>query len=377
MRIRNVLPAVLLATALHAQSHEPIPIPLTPEHWEATDSLRFENHLGKPSLFIDRGLALAREVNLQDGVYEFSMAATPQSNFMGAAFHAKAMDFSEILFFRIGQSDTSEAIQYAPAMNNLGAAWQLFHGTGANAKAKLVRERWMRVRIVLSGGKATLFLDGAEAPVLEVPRLAGTGGTRLGVWTGLFGRGAYFTDFSYTPADPAPKPAVAQMPTGTIRDWELSPTLDAESVTPGALPHLPNLQWQRVIVEPNGLVLINRYRAAPTARIPFDPVTRVIDVEAVMGGQVKGSKVVLARAYVESDRDRIQRMHFGYSDGVVIYSNGQPLFFGMNAQFFRGDGIISEAGDAVYLPLKKGRNEIVLAVTELTGGWGFWARLDP
>ena len=31
--------------------------------------------------------------------------------------------------------------------------------------------------------------------------------------------------------------------------------------------------------------------------------------------------------------------------------------------------------DAVYLPLKKGSNELLLAVSELGGGWGFIARL--
>jgi hypothetical protein len=32
--------------------------------------------------------------------------------------------------------------------------------------------------------------------------------------------------------------------------------------------------------------------------------------------------------------------------------------------------------DAVYLDLKKGRNEIILAVAEYFGGWGFTCRID-
>jgi hypothetical protein len=32
--------------------------------------------------------------------------------------------------------------------------------------------------------------------------------------------------------------------------------------------------------------------------------------------------------------------------------------------------------DAEYLPLKKGRNELLLAVSEIGGGLGFIARLD-
>jgi hypothetical protein len=70
-------------------------------------------------------------------------------------------------------------------------------------------------------------------------------------------------------------------------------------------------------------------------------------------------------------------MHFSYSDGVVIYCNGQPLYFGMNAPFFRDLGTMDKYDDAVYLPLVRGRNELVFAVTEYSGGWAFMARLDP
>jgi hypothetical protein len=50
----------------------------------------------------------------------------------------------------------------------------------------------------------------------------------------------------------------------------------------------------------------------------------------------------------------------------------------MNAQGLRDDlGIMSPVGDAVYLPLERGRNELVFAVTEYSGGWAYWARLDP
>ena len=38
---------------------------------------------------------------------------------------------------------------------------------------------------------------------------------------------------------------------------------------------------------------------------------------------------------------------------------------------------MSADNDAVYLPLKKGKNELVLALSELGGGWGFICRLEP
>jgi hypothetical protein len=97
-----------------------------------------------------------------------------------------------------------------------------------------------------------------------------------------------------------------------------------------------------------------------------------------MTGKVAGSKIVYARATIESPRAELRRLQFCYSDGVVIYLNGQPISLAMNPQNFRDDlGIMSRAGDAVYLPLQEGRNQLVFAVIEMGGGWAFGAKLDP
>jgi hypothetical protein len=53
--------------------------------------------------------------------------------------------------------------------------------------------------------------------------------------------------------------------------------------------------------------------------------------------------------------------------------------WGRSAQSFRDPGflgIVSAEDDALFLPLRKGSNELVLALSELGGGWGFVTRLD-
>lgn len=366
-----------VATASAQSPAAPIDIPLVAAEWAATDSIRFETHLGRPAMYINRGVALARGVELREGVFEFAMAATAQSNFLGVVFHALREDHGEVLFVRAAQSGTSEAVQYGPAFNSLGAAWQLYQGPHATATADIPRERWIDVRLVLSGGGATVYLDGAATPLMVIPRLAGGSGSRLGVWTGLFGQGGHFSRMRYTPAAPALRPAADErLSSRHGLAWELSQVFDAEQVVPGVLPDSSVLTWQRISAEPDGLVLINRFRTAPTVFAPRDPTSRAVLYDSMMTGRVKGTKVVYARTFITAEREELRRMQFGYSDGVVIHINGQPLFFGLNAQFFRGDGIIARAGDAVYLPLRRGRNEIVLAVTEYSGGWGFWANLD-
>jgi hypothetical protein len=73
-------------------------------------------------------------------------------------------------------------------------------------------------------------------------------------------------------------------------------------------------------------------------------------------------------------------MNFGYSDKIVVYLNGKPLYAGNNALSFRQPefrGVMDVETDAVFLPLREGDNQLVLAVTEYFGGWGFVCRLNP
>jgi hypothetical protein len=271
-------------------------VPLAPEAWNASDSIRFETYLGRPSVYINRGVALARNVSMRDGTIEYDWA---------------------------------------------------------------------------------VYVDDADKPVLVVPRLAGVDGTSVGIWAGNFGRGAYFSNYTVTPApNVAARSAPPVAPPGTITNWELSQDQDAQTATPGLLPNLASLRWQKITAEPTGLVLINRHRVAPIASVPVDSVTRAVDADSVMGGRVRGTKVVFARTTIDSPGAETRRLQFSYSDGMAIYLNGRPLYFGMNPQGLRDDlGIMSPGGDAVYLPLERGHNELVVAVTEYSGGWAFWTRL--
>ena len=75
----------------------------------------------------------------------------------------------------------------------------------------------------------------------------------------------------------------------------------------------------------------------------------------------------------------MKKLAIGYSDDVSVFLNGKILYRGRSAQNFRDPGflgIVNPENDAVYLPLKKGKNELVLAVSELGGGWGFVCRLE-
>jgi len=91
-----------------------------------------------------------------------------------------------------------------------------------------------------------------------------------------------------------------------------------------------------------------------------------------------GMKLLYARTSIDSDREQVKKLYVGYSDDVSVFLNGKILFRGRSAQNFRDPGflgIVNPENDTVYLPLQKGSNELMLAVSELGGGWGFICRL--
>ena len=86
---------------------------------------------------------------------------------------------------------------------------------------------------------------------------------------------------------------------------------------------------------------------------------------------------VFARATIVSERAQTKRLDFGFSDRVTVFVNGQPLFSGSDGYRSRDYRFLGSIGwwDSVYLPLRPGRNDLVLAVSEDFGGWGVQAKL--
>ena len=378
------LPAALgLALALPS-SASPVSVPLEPDRWvvdvgnfklDPTDRDLHNGEIvefrGRRCMRVSKGLFRARDVDFRDGTIEADIAFAANGVFFGIAFRVESADQYEVIFFRPGASGTTQAIQYTPGL--LGAnVWQIYTGPGYTAEARIPREKWIHVRIVVRGPEARLFLDGAAEPAIVVPELRlRNGHGSIGFW-GHMGD-AYFTNLRYTPE---PEAGVRDVPAaflpGALTGWEISEIVDAERRDPSVLPDLGTLRWEKVAAENPGMVVINRYRRSPNVLPP--------DREERLQGRRTGGQFVLARTTIRSDRDALRRLRFGYSDEAVVFLNGRPVFAGNNSLSFREPkflGLLDAEGDAVYLPLKKGDNELVLSVTEYFGGWGFLALLDP
>ena len=83
---------------------------------------------------------------------------------------------------------------------------------------------------------------------------------------------------------------------------------------------------------------------------------------------------------IESDSAQERTLHLGFVDEVWVYVNGQFLFADKNhygtpgQKYPRGRCSIENA--AFKLPLKKGKNEVLIGLANYFYGWGIIARID-
>jgi len=227
----------------------------------------------------------------------------------------------------------------------------------------------------MAGAQAKLYVKDMDKPALVMNDLKTgiqKGQVALFVLTGE----TYFSNFQVRTTPDAPwERHLPPMPANVLTKWSISPSYDAlarnleRALSPS---ESAAIQWQDVEAEPPGFVVLYRYREAPHPRVTFQgDFSKRLDPQP-------GGKVLFARTTINSERDEVKKLEIGYSDDVSVFLNGRILYRGRSAQGFRDPGflgIVNPENDAVYLPLKKGSNELMLAVSELGGGWGFICRL--
>ena len=365
---------LLLGIAARSQS-APLSIPPDSPRWELEGNAKVVDFLGRKSLFLDGGAAILKDFEMRDAVIDFDMASTGKRGFAGMDFRLdKDGKNGEELYLRPHESGYPDAIQYTPVLNT-GRNWQLYNGPGFTASVDIPRNEWLHIRLVVTGAQAKLYVKDMDKPALDMTDL------KSGMQQGQFALlnllgGAYFSNIEIRPTPDAPwNRQQPTMPPGTLTAWHISPAYDAQQrdlEQPLTASDIAGIQWQQVEAEPPGLVVLYRYRDAPHPRVTFQN-----DFSTRLEPQ-PGMKVLYARTTIDSDREQRKKLEIGYSDDVTVFLNGQPLWRGRSAQAFRDPrflGIVNPENDTVYLPLKKGKNELVLAISELGGGWGFICRL--
>src|SRR5882724_9924194 len=341
--------------------------------WELEGAAKVTEDQGRKCLYLDGGAATLKDLEMRDAVIDVDVATPAKRGFFGIQFRIEG-NSGEWVYPRQHKSGLPDAMQYTPVLNT-GLNWQIYNGPGFTGAVDIPKDTWFHLRLEVVGAQARLYVNDMDRPALVMNDLKSgvqKGQVALHVLTGA----TYFSNFEIrTTPDAAWERRLPPMPPGTLTKWSLSPSYDAlERNLERPLPpsESDTIRWQDVEAEPPGFVVINRYRESPHPRVSF-----ANDFSKRMEPQ-PGMKVVYARTRIDSDRDQVKKLHIGYSDDVSVFLNGQILFRGRSAQNFRDPGflgIVNPENDAVYLPLRKGSNELMLAVSELGGGWGFICRL--
>jgi hypothetical protein len=350
-------------------------LPPDSPRWELEGNAKATEYLGRKCLLLDGGAATVKDFDMRDGVVDVDVAASSARGFAGFQFRIAADgQNAEEIYLRPHESGYPDAIQYTPILST-GRNWQIYNGPGFTAAVDIPRDSWFHVRLAVTGAQAKLFVKDMEKPALVMDDLKS--GIEKGQLALMVLMGAtYFANFEVRATPDAKwERHLPPMAPGTLTKWSLSPAYDALARNlerPLSGDEARAIAWQDVEAEPPGFVVLYRYRDAPHPRVSFQS-----DFSTRLQPQ-PGMKVLYARTVIESDRDQVKKLEIGYSDDVSVFLNGAILWRGRSAQAFRDPrflGIVNPENDAVYLPLRKGRNELVLAVSELGGGWGFVCRL--
>jgi hypothetical protein len=337
-------------------------IPFDSDRWEINaKQSRLEDYLGRKSLFLKGGIASIKDSVFTDGIIEFDIAFTPgERGFMGAVWRMQDSRNFEEFYMRPHQSGNPDANQYSPVFNGL-PAWQLYYGEGYGAAVAYAFNEWIHVKIVVSGKQGEVYIKDMEQPALFIPELKREiKPGRVGLRTVVRFAPGHFSNFSFTKMNNPPLKGKAKKPEdapeGTIMSWLISDTFGEKPLV-GKFRLTKNdkekLTWNRLTCERSGLANLSRLRA--------------------LG---KGKNSAFARVTIVSEKEQVKQLQFGFSDRVKVYFNDQLIYGGNNLYRSRDYRFLGTIGffDELYLPLKKGENELWMAVSESFGGWGLKAR---
>lgn len=363
------------ASTARSQTPQTLSVPPDSPRWELEANAKVAEYLGRKCLRFDGGAAILKDLEFRDGVIDVDVATPAKRGFFGfdIRIDKDGRNYEEI-YLRQHESGYPDAIQYTPVLST-GRNWQIYNGPGFTGAVDIPRSEWFHMRLEVTGAQAKLYVKDMDKPALIMDDLKSgvqKGQIALYVLTGE----TYYSNFELRTMPDAPwERHWPVMPPNTLTKWSISPAFDGLSKNLERAPtpaEVNAIKWQDVEAESPGFVVLYRYLEAPHPRVTFQS-----DFSTRLQPQ-PGIKAAYARTTIESDRDQVKKLEIGYSDDVSVFLNGRILYRGRSAQGFRDPrflGIVNPENDAVYLPLKKGHNELMLAVSELGGGWGFICRL--
>ncbi len=329
--------------------------------WELSENgSQIVTHLGRQSIQLNNGIADLKNTKFQNGTISFDIAMTEKRGFAGVYFR-RSDNFAEYFYLRSHMSGNPDSNQYTPNFNGV-SGWQLYHSPRFSAPTVYKFDQWFPVKLVIKDNKMDVYIDSAE-PVLHVDNLMGpsaAGGIRIGGGFQEF----YFSNFKAvadnsvtTVGKAVPR---AELPDNLITKFSVASTAVLGTSVEGKAELdrklLDGQVWQTLEIDESG--------AANLARV---------------SGRTRDVNTLFVRKTLTADTAKTVRFQYGFSDRVTVFFNGRAIAYGDDTYVTRDYRHLGTIGlyDSVFLPLKRGENELIFAVSEGFGGWGIKAAMDP
>lgn len=352
---------VLLALCLSSADAQTVEVPLTPDRWDTLGVKQFvtETYLGKKCIVLNSGFISVKGADVRDGTIEADISFPEQRSFPGFAFRIKDLDNFENFYVRPHQSGNPDATQYTPVFN-AQAGWQLYHGEGYSKAFTFKFNQWHHVKINLHGLQGEIYIDDMQTPLIKVTELlTGWHGGTFGLTSGGAPLRIASVRYAVRPGTaPAEIPVPATGTNGIITEWLVSNavnrTLFGKKYELG--PEIKDkLKWTRRSGESSGTINLAKFCKWS-----------------------EDTNAVVARITIKSKSDQLKVLDFGFSDFVTAYLNDKALYAGADNFMSRDYRFLGTIGyfDKLFLPLKKGSNELWFVVSENFGGWGLKARFE-
>src|ERR1700677_735874 len=257
-----------------AQAAEQMKIPMTADRWTTTagtvnfiefkEKSSIELKPGNYAQHIQSGAALLNGLTFRSGTIEYDVASTSDMG-AGFAFRLADRDNYELFYLRPRPKceEAPDCVQYAPQTHGV-LLWDVF--PQYQGPAPLRQGDWNHVKLVISGRRMNIFINGATEPTLKIGRLEGNSeeGSHMLAGPGIFAN--LTVDPAAVEGLPAKPEKDATASDGRyVRHWQLSPYSKLTADQTPALADLPpsSAAWTPLEAERGGLVNVSRVYGVP------------------------------------------------------------------------------------------------------------------
>lgn len=353
LKITNLLCVLIISLASFVGNSQNT-IPLDTTHWQINArSYLFEEFKGQDAIYLQGGAMKLKNRTFLNGTIEFDIFLKKTQSFPGVYFRVHNND-GEQWYLRPHLPGKPDANQAAPTVKGI-SPWQLYFGPKYSFPYTYKYDDWTHVKIVVNGNRAQVFLDYAESPNLSWHLFHETKPGEIIIRGG----GLKALHIANVKVDDTAqnlknfKPIERKPIPGLISTWEVSDKFEEK-----LLDNFNNLSS-----------LIKNRTWGRKIQVEEGTAANISRVQLLRNG--KAGNTVFAKVIIHSNKKQIKLFQFGYSDRVVAVLNGKPIYKGTNRWRSRDYRYLGTIGlfDAIYLPLKKGKNTLLMAVSEDFGGW--------